>query len=389
MFFDGLRKIGHEQQLYVSKDIMWVKNGVLTKGPPPKTGSKGPRVVTHRSQRTAIASSGRRLDALLQGRARICIRRSLGGLGDMIMATPIARGAKRKYPNSHVTYAVPTEYGGGDLVALLQHIPYIDEVIDYKIINRDDYDTFVDITRTGLSEEKTGIIPPNRIDLFANAAGIPLFGNHLPVYVMTEEERDWGQEFVERATGGKKYRGLISVHVASRDPKRSWPHHRTREFVKVARDAGYFVFLYEWGLSVDEWKLAGSAPVFDYGIRQAAAILEATDVLVCPDSMMLHLGGALNKKIVSLFGSMPPSCRINHYPNAVAVVNQQLPCLGCIYAECPNNFYCMSSILPQAVLAAVNQKIKADFIEVNTPGDDDILIQPGMFSTRTINTFSI
>ncbi len=367
---------------------MYMKNGVLVKGPPPKIPSSGPRVITHRSQRTAVANSGRRLDALLQGRARICIKRSLGGLGDIIMATPIARGAKKKYPNSHVTYAVPTEYASGDLVALLENIPYIDEVIDYKLANRDNYDTFTDITRTGLSDEKPYTIPQNRIDLFANAAGIPLFGNPVPVYMMTEEERKWGEDFVKKATGGKKYNGLISIHLGSRDPKRTWPQHRVREFVSIARKAGYFSFIYEWGASPDSWNLAGSERVFDYRIRQAAAIMYATDVLVCPDSMMLHLAGALNMKIVSLFGSMPPACRINHYANAIAVVNQQISCLGCVYASCSNSYYCMSSILPQAVLAAVSHKLRSGIVEPLVDSNEE-MIKPGVFVDKRINTFSI
>ena len=367
---------------------MWMKNGVLQKGPPPRNSNTGPKFVTHRSQRTAVAKSGRRLDSLLEGKARICIKRSLGGLGDIIMATPIARGAKRKYPNSHVTYAVPSEYAGGDLVALLENIPYIDEVIDYNLINRDDYDVFTDITRTGLSEEKPYTVPPNRIDLFANAAGIPLFGNPLPLYVMTEEERLWGEDFVAKATAGKEYRGLISVHLGSRDPKRTWPHYRTREFVRLAKDAGYFCFLYEWGASSEEWRLAGSERVFDYGIRQAAAIMAATDILVCPDSMMLHLAGALNMKIVSLFGSMPPACRINHYPNAIAVVNQQISCLGCVYASCSNNYYCMSSLLPEAVLAACKFKLEADYIEALDEAPSEITPVTCQ-AERQIDTFSI
>ena len=114
----------------------------------------------------------------------------------------------------------------------------------------------------------------------------------------------------------------------------------------------------------------------------------ATDILVCPDSMMLHLAGALNIKTVSLFGSMPPACRINHYPNAVAVVNQQVSCLGCIYASCPNNFYCMSSILPQAVLVAVNLKLKSNLIEPLGDSDDE-MIKPGAFVEKRISTFAM
>jgi ADP-heptose:LPS heptosyltransferase len=323
---------------------------------------------------------------MMDGKARIMVLRS--GLGDIIMSTPISRGAKKKFPNCHVTYAVPTDYAGGDLVALLENNPFIDEVIDYKIANRDDYDAFTDITRTGLQDEKANTIPPNRIDLFANACGIPLFGNYQPVYIMTEEERAWGKGFVERATRGKKYRGLISIHLGSRDPKRSWPHHRIREFIGLAKKSGYFCFLYEWGATSNDWRLAGSEQVFDFRLREAAAVMYATDVLVCPDSMMLHLAGALNFKTVSLFGNMPPACRINHYPNAVAVVNQQIGCLGCIYAPCSNNFYCMSSILPEAVLVAVRQRIDSELIAPQQT-TEEAMVKPGVFTSRTINTFTI
>jgi ADP-heptose:LPS heptosyltransferase/intein/homing endonuclease len=313
---------------------------------------------------------------------------SLGGLGDIIMMTPIARGAKRKFPNCHVTYAIPIDYGSGDGGAVLENIPYIDEVIDYPLINRDDYDSYTNLTRVGLSDEKPYTVPHNRIDLFAQAAGIPLFGNAVPIYMMTEEERQWGKEFVKKAIRGRKHKGLISIHLGSRDPKRSWPHHRIMEFVNLARENGYFCFLYEWGATANEWTLAGSQQVFDYRMRQAAAVMEATDILVCPDSSLLHLAGAMNMKIVSLFGSMPPACRINHYANAIAVVNQQISCLGCVYSTCTNRYYCMSSILPQSVLQAVETQLKKKHVEP-LGNDDNQMVYPGMSIKKNINTFAM
>ena len=366
---------------------MYMKNGVLVKGPPPKTLGTGPKVITHRAQKTIVAPSSRRLDALINGRARICVKRSLGGLGDIIMATPVSRGAKRKYPNCHVTYAVPADYAGGDLIALLENIPYIDEVIDYRLIDRDDFDAFTDITRVGLSDERSYTQPLNRIDLFAQACGVPLFGDSLPIYCMTEEEREWGKGFVEKHVSSSAPAGTIAIHLRSNDPKRTWPAHRVREFLSLARENGYHCFLFGWGDTADDWRIAGTTVAFDYKLRQAAAIMEHCDVLVCPDSCLLHLGGALNMRIVSLFGSMPLSCRINHYPNAIAVVNQQLSCIGCVYAGCTNNFYCMSSIFPQAVLAAVKQKLKDEFRIPGGPTDDPI--HPGASKARHVKTFAI
>ena len=370
---------------------MYLKNGVWTKGSPSKQKPNTPRVVTHMSQRSVVAPSTRRFDNAMQGKARICIKRSLGGLGDIIMATPIARGAKRKYPDSHVTYAVDTKYANGDLLACLENIPFIDEIVDYTLIDRDHFDIFADITRTGLSEERPYTIPPNRIDLFAQAAGIPLFGMTRPIYTMTEEERVWGKEFVSKALGTKKPKGIIAIQTRSNDPRRSWPDYRVREFITLARAEGYHCFIFEWGGAEIEqqWRLGGSTLVFNYKQRQAAAILEACDILVCPDSMMLHLGGALNMKCVSLFGAMPPGCRINHYPNCIAIVNQQLSCLGCIYSSCPNNFECMKSILPQAVIGAVKAKLSVEHVddEMNVPEES---ISAQSYSVpKEIKTFAL
>lgn len=368
---------------------MWLKNGVLTKGPSPKSGSgQGPRIVSHRSQKTIVPPAARRLDSFANGDFRVCIKRSLGGLGDIIMATPIAKGAKRKWPNCHVTYAVPIDYANGDLVALLEHNPYIDEVIDYRLITRDHYDSFTDITTVGLSDEKPYTFPPNRIDLFARAAGFPLFQDFLPTYVVTEEEDKWGKEFVDKALNQRKVEGKIAVHVRSNDPKRTWPPNRLREFLHLAKQNNFACFLFGWGDSPNEWRLAGTTQVFDYKIRQAAAIIKHCDVVVVPDSSILHLAGALNKKIVSLFGSMPPSCRINHYPNAVAVVNQNLACLGCIYAACPNNTYCMSSITAEAVLSACRLKIQSPLVDPASISHDE-MIRSGTPKVKKLSTFAI
>jgi ADP-heptose:LPS heptosyltransferase len=104
--------------------------------------------------------------------------------------------------------------------------------------------------------------------------------------------------------------------------------------------------------------------------------------------MMLHLAGALNKKIVALFGSMPPSCRINHYPNAVAVVNQNISCLGCVYAQCNQAYYCMSSLLAEPVLFAVEEKLRADYVSSTSSVEGDVVLSRSPMKRR-ISSFTI
>jgi ADP-heptose:LPS heptosyltransferase len=316
------------------------------------------------------------------------VSNSLGGLGDIIMSTPISRGAKRKYPNCEVTYSVDTEAYSGAFADVLLYNPFIDNIIDYRIAVKDDYHIFSDITRAGLMYEKPSTVFPNRIDLFARSARIPLFGQNLPIYVSTEEEDKWGQEFIEKHIGTKDVKGLIAIHLRSNDPKRTWPKERIRAFINLAQQRGYWIFLFDWLVNSTEWQLARTTQVFDYEVRRAASILKHCDVLVCPDSSMLHLAGALNLKIVSLFGSMPPSSRINHYPNATAVINQKLGCLGCVYSACKFKYYCMSSIQPETVISAVERKLMDPKVEVGNL-DTSIITEPEEHYPKEIGTVEL
>jgi heptosyltransferase-2 len=67
-------------------------------------------------------------------------------------------------------------------------------------------------------------------------------------------------------------------------------------------------------------------------LTDTAALVQQMDVVICPDSSMLHVAGALNKKIVTIFGPIPPQSRINHYPNATAVF-LDLPCKNCVAGD--------------------------------------------------------
>lgn len=355
---------------------MHTKNGMLKLGPAPKNvgrqkgvsiKKKSQQIVKHRPFATSPKANAGNIDSLLRGGTiRACFIRQLGGLGDVIMMTPIARGAKKKYANIHITYAVDTESYNGDLANILLYHPYIDEIVDYRTIRNDDYHISKDLTRSGLQYEKPYTVFPNRIDLFARAAGIPLFGQPAPILVLTEAEEEFGKSFINNALSRIKPRAKVAVHIRSNDPKRTWPKENLKAFLSLLKREGYHSFLFGWGDNPNEWNLAGVTQVFDHPARHSAAILKQCDVLICPDSSMLHIGGCFNMKTVSLFGSMPPACRINHYKNAIAVINQKIPCIGCVYAPCENRYYCMRSIAPETVFRAMTKKLNDKYIELNS-----------------------
>jgi ADP-heptose:LPS heptosyltransferase len=76
------------------------------------------------------------------------------------------------------------------------------------------------------------------------------------------------------------------------------------------------------------------------------------DVLVCGDTLALHIGTALQKQIVALFG--PTSvAEIDLFGRGVKVAGK-VPCLGCYLPDCNVRPTCMDTITVDEVEAAVS-----------------------------------
>ena len=75
-----------------------------------------------------------------------------------------------------------------------------------------------------------------------------------------------------------------------------------------------------------------------------AGLIWASDLFIGPDSGPMHIAGALKKKSVVVFGSIPPEARINYYPSHSSVRMDELSCIGCWYKQCPYNKKCMREL---------------------------------------------
>ena len=56
-------------------------------------------------------------------------------------------------------------------------------------------------------------------------------------------------------------------------------------------------------------------------IRQICSVINALDVIVTPDTGWMHVAGALDKKLVTLFGSIDPLCRTDMY-NSIDLIGR-------------------------------------------------------------------
>lgn len=303
------------------------------------------------NEHLSILSSNLETDQVL----RICVVRSKGGIGDVLMTTPLLKSIKLRHPRCKLTYATDKLYAGGALFDVLQGNPYIDSLIPMSSFNKEDYHFHVDVTPTGLSRERKGMPVPNRIDMFAEAAGVKLIDTK-PTCTVTEKEKIWAKEMMSKWGRGKKLQA-VTVHISSVDQRRNWPAKHFMELVgrlsKLRPDLLFIIFDQH---KKGTWGLRRSANASQYSIRAKAALINESILFIGPDSGLMHIAGALEKDMVTLFGSTDANSRINHYRNAVSV-EAGVVCSPCWYAPCLLNYACMRQITVSKVLVAVLDKL--------------------------------
>ena len=299
-----------------------------------------------------------KLDRIMHGEPpSVCICRSKGGIGDVLMTLPTVKAIKNRYKGK-VGYATNIDYLNGALYKVVQGNPYIDEVFDYKKLNYQDWDTVIDLTCPCVAHEVPGAIPINRIDLFARHAGlgIPLEDPSID-YAITEKEMKWAKEWIEyRRLNGKK---LVIVQANSSTTRRDLPTPvLLKSIAGILNNFNMYgiVVLHSDSDTSINWKLDRTEIMRDYDVRHIAAIMNYCDLVMCPDSALLHLASALEKKTITFFGPTDPRARVNYHPQAIAIWGAyNLHCKVCWYDQkCRSQFACWKNITPEMVLDAAD-----------------------------------
>lgn len=297
-------------------------------------------------------------DIIDTGRVKFCVNRG-PGIGDVLMSTPTIRAIKYYFPDSHLTYATDTTYLDGAIPKVLENNPYIDKVIAADLANPGDYDLSVNIHGVCISHEEHGKPPINRIDLFANFIDIPLVDRR-PIYVATEKELAKGRDMVFHIHTGPK----IFVQPSASNERRSYPHRALKEAVMDLTSRGAFCFISthsrDWHSDVLWHNIYNSAEVKDLKVREIAGLIANCDLVLCNDSSILHLAGALDIPTVALFGPTHPDARINYYPKAVALWGGRdlAPCPCWFDNTCPLRMACWRNTLPQDIVKVCVQHLE-------------------------------
>jgi heptosyltransferase-2 len=94
------------------------------------------------------------------------------------------------------------------------------------------------------------------------------------------------------------------------------------------------------------------------GLRELAAVISESDVLVTNDSGPMHVGYAVGTPVVAIFGSTSPEAT-GPAGEGNIVIRKSLDCSPCFERECATgDLKCMDLITPADVFAAVQRLVK-------------------------------
>jgi len=294
-------------------------------------------------------------------RPRICVLRG-EGVGDILMTTPLLRGLKVMFNEDvHITYATNTRYLGGAIVKVLKHNPDVDEVIDRDSLDEGNYDIVINLHCPAIGYEANPNNPPkNRIDIFAEHAGIPTEDKTVR-YFIQPQELEAGDAFISKR-GFNINDKVILVHIFTSASRRNLDNLTMRNTLQTLSQKGFKLILLRHTsdpASNIMWEsIPGLTVLRDVDIRRVAGVMKNCDLLLCPDSVMLHLAGALEVPTVAIFGDTDPRARINYYPNASAVwPAENLMCSACWSSSCKLNHSCFKMITSDMIVDACLKKL--------------------------------
>ena len=142
-------------------------------------------------------------------------------------------------------------------------------------------------------------------------------------------------------------------------PAKRWPAAHFATLAKKLAAEGYAVWLF--GSPKDHAvaeKIAQLAPGLCRNLCGATSLCQAVDLLaladlvVCNDSGLMHVAAALDRPLVTLYGSSSPGFT-PPLSNQADILSLNLDCSPCFKRECPlGHLDCLNKLSPEQVFAA-------------------------------------
>ena len=253
----------------------------------------------------------------------------VGGFGDLVLMTPVLREIKNRWPKAHVAFCSHPLYG-----TVLQDLPFVDERIAYPLPyeKAQEFDAWIFFEK---AVEKNPLAEEMHItDLFASIAGMTnrnWTADKKPAYNVTKNEAIWAMEQYPRIDGKQRACVQFITSTANRN------YLRMSGVILGLLNKGFEVFLMGGPGDAGETKemdvlkdLTNKGLTF----RQSCAVINSADLVIGPDSALVHIAGALGVPAVALYGPFPADLRTRYCPTTFAITAKGA-CAPCFHHANP------------------------------------------------------
>lgn len=300
---------------------------------------------------------------------------SPGGYGDIIMLTAVLHALHVQQPGVEIHVACLNLRR-----PLLRYLGFNVTLHPYPVPAAV-WRSFADrdqpiVSLEGLIEGFPDIHP---CEAFARALNLRALTKPKPIIRLAQPELEEAHHRHPRLEGEKR----LGLQVRASANCRSWPSHKLVTFAQVALADGWRVFLFgapgEFidppqdknrppGMPRKIVNLTGGKHPPDF--RQSCAIMTTCDIIVAPDSALIHAAGALDLPAIALYGPFDYKVRTGIYPT-VKNIQGHARCAPCNHhvrgghewpmdGPCQHTGACqaMEDIDPARVLKGVNAMLQ-------------------------------
>jgi ADP-heptose:LPS heptosyltransferase len=325
-----------------------------------------------------------------------------GGLGDILLATPLLRVVNQRYPAASITFV--TEAGNKNILSnsTLVHATHgLDKATRTSVYKSyveggslrkqvGNIDLYINLQPSlkamalgiGLMPKATWTFKKDRriqvatrkvrhaIDDFLNVlpGGIPSDANRLMEFVIPADDKCHAEQKAT-ALGISLSEAIVINPAGTRDINR-WPPEKLAEFIAwiEVNLEGFTPVLV--GGPGDSWLEDAivnhlgrpvKSLIGKLSLQELGSVLQQAAVTVTGDTGPLHIAAAVGARIVCLSGAADPD-RTGPSNNAfdLVVINRSLSCVPCQGRSCKRgDIACMTQMSVASVVDAVERRIKA------------------------------
>ncbi|MCG3137254.1 MAG: hypothetical protein HJJLKODD_01097 [Phycisphaerae bacterium] len=279
----------------------------------------------------------------------------LAGLGDTLTFAPALMVLQQQNPQARIDLLTLPP-----LFDIVRELGFTGQLLNYPATPAEveSYDYFLpleELSKFAGRQEK------DAIDFFAEQLGVTIRNDQPTVSIA---DRKSHQQLPD-ARGRRR----IGVQVSSLSPLRTYPAGHLAKLLRLLVQNGDEVHLIGQAGDCDAptappllHNHCGQTPTFS----DLVALVRQLDLLIAPDSYLMHLGGLLQLPTIALMSTIPARLRTTHYP-AVTAIEPALECAPCMVVEdqhCPlGHPYCLAMdtwpLCPENIFHQLQQLLPA------------------------------